>query len=59
MEYDINLFIRLISQLISTVIAEPVEKSIERLHDVHSLGLVDALNRIGYDLFWTFAVAGL
>ena len=57
MEYDINLFIRLISQLISTVIAEPVEKSIERLHDVHSLG--DALNRIGYDLFCTFAVAGL
>jgi hypothetical protein len=41
------------------VIAEPVEKSIERLHDVHSLGLVDALNRIGYDLFCTFAVAGL
>ena len=49
MECGINLFIRLISQLISTVIVELVEKSNEKLKDVYSLSFVYALDRVSYD----------
>lgn len=59
MEYGINLFIRLTSQLISTVIVELVEKSNEKLKDVYSLSFVYALDRVSYDFFCAFTVASL